>query len=55
MNDKPRILPRTWEELEEMAGLKRNQPPSPTRDDIPRMERKILTSWGRKRRKFKGP
>ena len=54
MNEK-RILPRTWEELEQMTNLRRNQPATPTRDDAVRMERKMLSSWGRKRKKFRGP
>jgi len=55
MKQNPRILPRTWEELEEITNLLRNQPPAPTRADVERMERKAIPSWGRKRRKFKGP
>ena len=55
MKEEPRILPRSWEELERMTNLRRNQPPAPTRDDVTRMERKILSSWGRKRKKFQGP
>jgi len=49
------LLPRTWEELERMTNLLRNEPLAPTRDDIARMERKALPSWGRKRKKFQGP
>ena len=53
--ERKRVLPKSVEELEYMAGLKRTEGRVPTRDDIPRLERQKLPSWGRKRRKFKGP
>lgn len=53
--ERERVLPRSVEELEEMAGIRRTEGRVPTRDDIYRLTMKKLPSWGRKRRKFEGP
>jgi len=50
-----RVLPKSVEELEQMAGIRRTEGRVPTRDDIERLERRMLPFWGRKRRKFFGP
>lgn len=51
-----REKPKTWEQLEDRAGIARNQPPTYTRNDITRLERqKLGSSWGKLRRKFTGP
>jgi len=50
-----RVLPRSVEELEQMADIKRTERRVPTKDDIWRLERRAIPLWGRKRRKFRGP
>jgi len=49
-----REKPRTWEDVERIAGIKRTVPPARTQRDVDRLTAKHLHRWPAWRRKLRG-
>ena len=50
-----RRKPRDLDELEDQAEIRRNVLRAPTREDVERLERRILgRTWGKPRKKMEG-
>jgi hypothetical protein len=49
-----RERPRTWDDVERIAGIKRTVPPRPTLRDVDKLTAMHLRGWPAWRRKFRG-
>jgi hypothetical protein len=46
--------PKTWDDVERIAGIKRTHPPRPTQRDVERLTAQQLGRWPAWRRKLRG-